>query len=71
MFIRGVCKWASSNLWNKYNVRVSNENMEDTYITSYGGLLYKEALKMLNPFINQKVFGLRQENSVECDTLWR
>ena len=71
MFIRGVCKWASSNLWNKYNIRVSNENLEDTYITSYGGLLYKEALKMLNPFINQKVFGLRQENSVECNGLWR
>ena len=47
MFIRAVCKWAASNLWNKYNIRVNNEDMEDTYIQSYGGLLYKSALKNL------------------------
>ena len=55
MFIRGVCKWAASNLWNKYNIRVNNEDMEDTYIQSYGGLLYKSALKILHPFINQRI----------------
>ena len=32
MFIRGVCKWCASNLWNKYNIRVNNEDMEDTYV---------------------------------------
>ena len=45
MYIRAVCKWTASNLWNKYNIRVNNEDMEDTYIQSYGGLLYKSALK--------------------------
>ena len=57
MFIRGVCKWAASNLWNKYNIRVNNEDLEDTYIQSYGGLLYHNALKILNPFINQHITG--------------
>lgn len=55
MFIRGVCKWAASNLWNKYNIRVNNEDMEDTYVQSYGGLLYHSALKILNSFINQRI----------------
>lgn len=58
IFIRAVCKWAASNLWNKYNIRVSNEDMEDTYIQSYGGLLYHSALKTLQQFINQKISGL-------------
>lgn len=57
MFIRGVCKWAASNLWNKYNIRVNNEDMEDTYIQSYGGLLYASAMKILQPFINQRITG--------------
>ena len=63
MFIRGVCKWCASNLWNKYNIRVNNEDMEDTYVQSYGGLLYKSALKTLQPFINQKVAGMSSFNS--------
>ena len=28
VFIRAVCKWAASNLWNKYNIRVNNEDLE-------------------------------------------
>ena len=59
IFIRAVCKWAASNLWNKYNIRVNNEDMEDTYIQSYGGLLYKSALKMLQPFINQRITAMK------------
>ena len=55
VFLRAVCKWTASNLWNKYNIRVNNEDMEDTYIQSYGGLLYKSALKTLRQFINQRV----------------
>ena len=58
IFTRAVCKWTASNLWNKYNVRVSNEDLEDTYIQSYGGLLYHSALKTLQQFINQKISGL-------------
>ena len=38
MSLRGVCKWTASNLWNKYNIRVNNEDMEDSYVQSYGGL---------------------------------
>ena len=63
IFIRGVCKWAASNLWNKYNIRVNNEDMEDTYIQSYGGLLYKSALKTLQQFINQRIGSLIQNNT--------
>jgi len=58
VFLRAVCKWAASNLWNKYNIRVNNEDMEDTYVQSYGGLLYKSALKTLQPFINQRFSNL-------------
>ena len=58
IFIRAVCKWAASNLWNKYNIRVNNEDMEDTYVQSYGGLLYHSAIKELQPFINQRVSGM-------------
>ena len=65
MFIRGVCKWAASNLWNKYNIRVNNEDMEDTYVQSYGGLLYKSALKILQPFINQRITS---SSSITNDT---
>ena len=65
MFIRGVCKWTASNLWNKYNIRVNNEDMEDTYVQSYGGLLYKSALKILQPFINQRITS---SSSISKDT---
>ena len=58
IFIRAVCKWTASNLWNKYNIRVNNEDLEDTYVQSYGGLLYKSALKMLQPFINQRITSM-------------
>lgn len=57
-FIRAVCKWTASNLWNKYNIRVNNEDMEDTYVQSYGGLLYHSALKALQPFINQTITSM-------------
>lgn len=72
MFIRAVCKWVASNLWNKYNIRVNNEDMEDTYVQSYGGLLYHSALKALNPFINQHVAslsGLSNDETV-TDNIW-
>ncbi len=72
MFIRAVCKWTASNLWNKYNIRVNNEDMEDTYIQSYGGLLYKSALKSLQPFINQRVMGCMSLDTKEDnnDDIW-
>ena len=67
MFIRAVCKWAASNLWNKYNIRVNNEDMEDTYVQSYGGLLYKSALNTLQQFINQRITGLSEFSSRNDD----
>ena len=66
-FIRAVCKWAASNLWNKYNIRVNNEDMEDTYVQSYGGLLYKSALKALQPFIVQRVVSMSSINDDRDD----
>ena len=70
VFIRGVCKWAASNLWNKYNIRVNNEDMEDTYVQSYGGLLYNSALKTLQQFINQRVIGLSSFREDSSDNPW-
>lgn len=64
IFIDGVCLWTASDLWNKYNIRVTNEDMEDAYVQSYGGLLYQEAMTTLHPFINQRVMtstSLRQK----------
>lgn len=58
VFVSAVCKLAASNLWNKYNVRVNNEDMEDTYVQSYGGLLYKSAMNGLNQFINQRITSM-------------
>ena len=70
-FIHAVCKWTASNLWNKYNIRVNNEDMEDTYIQSYGGLLYKSALKTLQQFINQRITGMSSFNSnTDNDDIW-
>lgn len=70
MFIRGVCKWAASNLWNKYNIRVNNEDMEDTYVQSYGGLLYKSSLNILKQFINQRVMGLSESEDDDDEEIW-
>lgn len=58
IFLRAVCKWTASNLWNKYNIRVNNEDMEDTYVQSYGGLLYASAMKTLQPFIIQTITNM-------------
>lgn len=68
IFIRAVCKWTASNLWNKYNIRVNNEDMEDTYIMSYGGLLYKSALNTLQQFINQRITGVTVKE--DTDDIW-
>ena len=70
VFVRGVCKWTASNLWNKYNIRVNNEDLEDTYIQSYGGLLYKSALKMLQPFVNQRIESITGLKGDSTDDVW-
>lgn len=60
LFCKYVCVWTASDLWNKYNIRVTNEDMEDTYVQSYGGLLYKQAVNGLTPFILQKTQGFHR-----------
>ena len=73
LFKRGVCLLAASNLWNKFNIRVSNEDMEDVYVQSYGGLLYKQAITILNSFINQRVSSLtnwKKKNNNNQNNAW-
>lgn len=72
VFIKGVCLLTASDLWNKYNIRVNNEDMEDTYIQSYGGLLYKQAMNILNSFINQRVatFTTLKKKHKKNDNIW-
>ena len=72
IFIRAVCKWTASNLWNKYNIRVNNEDLEDTYVQSYGGLLYHSAIKALQPFINQRICGMNNISNTtdNTDNIW-
>lgn len=73
IFLGAVCKWTASNLWNKYNIRVNNEDMEDTYIQSYGGLLYKSALNTLQQFINQRitsVSAISKNTDEDNDDVW-
>ena len=72
MFIKGVCLLTASDLWNKYNIRVNNEDLEDVYVQSYGGLLYKQAINILNSFINQRITSLtslKKKNTAEND-IW-
>ena len=71
-FIDGVCLWTASDLWNKYNIRVNNEDMEDTYIQSYGGLLYKQGITILNSFINQRIttFTSLKKKNEQCNNNW-
>ena len=63
--MKGVCLLTASDLWNKYNIRVNNEDMEDTYVQSYGGLLYKQAVTILNSFINQRVSNLSSKKDLK------
>jgi len=72
-YIQGVCMLAASDIWNKYNIRVNNEDMEDTYIQSYGGLLYKQAIDILKGFINQRITGLssfRENRNNNNSNVW-
>ena len=66
MFIKGVCLLTASDLWNKFNIRVNNEDLEDVLVQSYGGLLYKQSINILNSFINQRISSLtslKKQNS--------
>ena len=73
-YLQGVIILTASDIWNKYNIRVNNEDMEDTYIQSYGGLLYKQAMNILKGFINQRITSLtalkRVNKQCNNDTGW-
>lgn len=59
LFIQGVCHLCASNLWQKYNIQVNDSDMETTPSTSYGGILYKQAMNILQPFVRSKIIGMR------------
>ena len=50
----GVRMWTAGKLWNKYNVRVNN-NEDDTNTFGYGDKLVVQAKEMLKPFRYFKV----------------
>ena len=59
LFIQGVCHLCASNLWQKYNIMVNDFDMESTPASSYGGVLYKQAMNILHPFVRSKIVGMR------------
>lgn len=72
-YLQGVCILTASDIWNKYNIRVNNEDLEDTYIQSYGGLLYKQAMTILKNFVNQRITGLhnfKAKNETNLTNNW-
>ena len=74
LYLKGVCLLTASDLWNKYNIRVNNEDMEDTYVQSYGGLLYKPSMMLLKSCINQRVTNLssyrKKDTNNNNDSIW-
>lgn len=51
-FMNQVYKLTASDLWNKYNIQKNNNEMEDAYISSYGGKLYRSAMDKLEKIRN-------------------
>lgn len=62
IFMLGVYKLTASRLWQKYNIRVSNENLEDNYTESFGGKLEKEAINILKTYTKSITIGLSRLN---------
>ena len=50
-----VCMWTAGKIWQKYNVRVNN-NEDDTNTLGYGDKLVIQAKEMLKPY---KYFNLK------------
>ena len=50
----GLCMWTAGKLWQKYNVRVNN-NEDDTTPFGYGDKLVIQAKELLKPY---KYFNL-------------
>lgn len=66
-FLSGVYKLTASRLWQKYNIRVSNENLEDVYIESYGGKLERESVKILKKFTINETRGLKKKRNQDVN----
>ena len=58
LFEKIVCKITAGRLWNKYNIHVTTEDTESTFIDNYGKKLITEAEISIRPFIRQKIRGL-------------
>lgn len=70
-FIDGLCYWTASSLWQKYNIRVTNDDLEDQYIQSYGGLLYKQGKDILDRFIVTRISNYHgKQRSNDDDSVW-
>lgn len=57
-FDKTICKIVAGRLWNKYNIHVTIEDTESTFIDNYGKKLITEGEQALKPFIQQKIRGL-------------
>ena len=61
LFKNQVYKITAARLWKKYNVQKNDAQMEDVYITSYAGTLYKDAFDKLDKIRDKSVvIGLNQ-----------
>lgn len=69
-FIDGLCYWSASSLWQKYNIRVTNDDLEDQYIQSYGGLLYKQGKEILDRFKVTRISNYHGTKKEENDSVW-
>ena len=54
-----LCQITAGTLWQKYNIHVDNEDMEDSTPQHYGGKLLKDAHDQLKYFTPQKVVGMK------------
>lgn len=57
-FDKSICKITAGRLWNKYNIHVTIEDTESTFIDNYGKKLIIEGEQGLKPFIQQRIRGL-------------
>ena len=61
LFKNQVYKITAARLWKKYNIQKNDAQMEDVYITSYAGTLYKDAFDKLDKIRDKSsVIGLNQ-----------
>jgi hypothetical protein len=57
-FLKAVYKLTASKIWNKYNIHVETDETESIFTRSYGGILYSDAMKKLQRFRKNMLYGL-------------